>query len=234
MLSKTEAKYIQSLSHKKFRDEHQRYLVEGPKMVREAILHATGQIERIYALPSWVTELEIRSIPVTEISNQEMERITSLSSAPGTLAILRKPVPGRPAPVKGITLVLDTIQDPGNLGTILRTAEWFGVQQVICSEGTADCFNPKVIQATMGSIFRMPVFYEDIMDWVLAASLDGEPMKPGRFSQDIVVVIGNESSGIRKELKSLATHQWLIPRHGDAESLNAAVATGIMLYALTT
>jgi TrmH family RNA methyltransferase len=148
----------------------------------------------------------------------------------------------RPAAVSGITLVLDTIQDPGNMGTIIRTAEWFGVQQIICSEGTVDCYNPKVIQSTMGSIFRMPVFYEDIMEWVaqlkdipvLATSLGGDPMKPGRPGKDLVVIIGNESAGIRPALQAMATQRWLIPRHGEAESLNAAVATGIMLYALTT
>jgi RNA methyltransferase, TrmH family len=242
MLSKTQAKYIQSLFHKKFRDEHGRFIVEGPKMVSEAILHAPQDIEQIYALSSWITEMDVSNIPITEVPAFEMEKISSLSTASPALAILRKPVQQRPAPVNGITLVLDTIQDPGNLGTIIRTAEWFGVQQIICSEGTADCYNPKVIQSTMGSIFRMPVFYEDIMEWVgqlkdipvLAASLDGKPMKPGRPGKDLVVVIGNESAGIRPALQAMATHRWLIPRHGEAESLNAAVATGIMLYALTT
>jgi TrmH family RNA methyltransferase len=242
MLSKTQVKYIQSLFHKKFRDEHGRFIVEGPKMVSEAILHAPQDIEQIYALSSWITEMDVSTIPITEVPAFEMEKISSLSTASPALAILRKPVQQRPAPVDGITLVLDTIQDPGNLGTIIRTAEWFGVQQIICSEGTADCYNPKVIQSTMGSIFRMPVFYEDIMEWVgqwkdipvLATSLDGEPMKPGRPGKDLVVVIGNESAGIRPALQAMATQRWLIPRHGDAESLNAAVATGIMLYALTT
>ncbi len=242
MLSKTQAKYIQSLSHKKFRDEHGRFIVEGPKLVSEAILHARADIEQIYALSSWITEMDVSSIPITEVPAFEMEKISSLSTASPALAILRKPVQQRPAVVSGITLVLDTIQDPGNLGTIIRTAEWFGVQQIICSEGTVDCYNPKVIQSTMGSIFRMPVFYEDIMEWVaqlkdipvLATSLDGEPMKPGRPGKDLVVIIGNESAGIRPALQAMATQRWLIPRHGDAESLNAAVATGIMLYALTT
>jgi RNA methyltransferase, TrmH family len=242
MLSKTQAKYIQSLFHKKFRDEHGRFIVEGPKMVSEAILHAPQDIEQIYVLSSWITEMDVSNIPITEVPAFEMEKISSLSTASPALAILRKPVLQRPAPVNGITLVLDTIQDPGNLGTIIRTAEWFGVQQIICSEGTADCYNPKVIQATMGSIFRMPVFYEDIMEWVgqlkdipvLAASLDGKPMKPGRPGKDLVVIVGNESAGIRPALQAMATQRWLIPRHGEAESLNAAVATGIMLYALTT
>lgn len=242
MLGKTQVKYIQSLVHKKFRDEHGRYVVEGPKMVTEALTHARADVEQIYATPSWVYESDLAGIPLTEISPSEMERISSLTTASSALAILRKPVWKRPLAPKGITLVLDNIQDPGNLGTIIRTAEWFGVEQVICSEGMADCFNPKVIQATMGSIFRLPVFYEDIMTWVdgagdvpiVAASLEGKPMKPGRPAKDLLLIIGNESSGIRPALQAKATHQWLIPRHGNAESLNAAVATGIMLYALTT
>lgn len=242
MLSKTQVKYIQSLYHKKFRDEHGRFIVEGPKMVSEAILHAPEDIEQIYALSSWISEMDLSSIPITEIPAFEMEKISSLSTASPALAILRKPLQARPLPVSGITLVLDTIQDPGNLGTIIRTAEWFGAQQVICSEGTVDCYNPKVIQSTMGSIFRMPVFYEDIMEWVaqlkdvpvLATSLDGKPMKPGRPGKDMVVIIGNESAGIRPALQAMATQRVLIPRHGNAESLNAAVATGIILYALTT
>lgn len=242
MLSKTQVKYIQSLYHKKFRDELGRYVVEGPKMVTEALLHATADIEQIYALDSWVAEQPLKGIPITEITTSEMARITALQSPSPALAVLRKPQWERPSAVSGITIVLDTIQDPGNLGTIIRTAEWFGVQQVVCSEGTADCFNPKVIQSTMGSIFRVPVFYEDIMEWVrnhqdiplLAASLEGKPLDPSMRSKDMALVIGNESAGIRPDLQALATHKCLIPRHGQAESLNAAVATGIMLYALTT
>lgn len=242
MLSKTQVKYIQSLFQKKFRDEHGHYVVEGPKMVEEALAQRPQDILHIYALSSWVTESDVHAFKIEEIDEHEMKKISSLVSPPPALAVLKKPVWTRPASFKGITLVLDTIQDPGNMGTIIRTADWFGVRNIVCSEGTVDCYNPKVVQSTMGAIFRMQIFYEDIMNFldahprqpILAASLEGQPLKAGEKWDDAFLVIGNESSGIRPALQERATRKLLIPRHGETESLNAAVATGIFLYALTT
>jgi TrmH family RNA methyltransferase len=142
---------------------------------------------------------------------------------------------------EGLTLVLDGIQDPGNLGTIIRTADWFGVRHIICGVGTADCYNPKVIQSTMGSIFRVSLFYEDLNSFlarnrgitIAATSLDGEPLRPSEKWESLFLVIGNESQGVQKEILDMADRKILIPRTGHGESLNAAVATGIVLYELT-
>jgi len=242
MLGKTQVKYIQSLSHKKFRDELGQYVVEGPKMVEEAILERPQDLLHVFATEAWVTPSDLRSFRIEGITPQDMERISSLASPTTVLAILRKPVWTMPDRFSGLTLVLDTIQDPGNLGTIIRTADWFGVKNILCSTGTADCFNPKVIQATMGSLYRTNVFYLDILETlkhhreipVLAASLEGRPLVPGETWENAFLVIGNESTGIRPELHERATRRLLIPRSGGAESLNAAVAAGILLYALTT
>lgn len=211
-------------------------------MVQEALSHRSDDIKHIYALDSWITESISDNIRIEGITEDEMKRISGLSTPSNVLAILEKPVWVRPSAYKGITLLLDTIQDPGNLGTIIRTADWFGVKHIICSEGSVDCFNPKVIQSTMGSIFRMNLFYEDIMKFidanagipVLAASLHGKPLEENEQWKDLFLVIGNESGGIRKEILDKASRKLLISRRGEAESLNAAVATGILLYALTT
>ena len=211
-------------------------------MVSEALTQCKNDIQNIYALESWVTEQDVASIKVTEIDPGTMKKISSLATPPQVLAILKKPVWTRPLAFKGLTIILDTIQDPGNLGTIIRTADWFGVKNIVCSEGSVDCYNPKVIQSTMGSIFRMQVFYEDIVNLVkahpssavLAASLEGTPLYEDEKWSDLFLVIGNESAGIRQEIQQIASRKVLIPRLGNAESLNAAVATGILLYELTT
>lgn len=245
MLSKTQVKYIHSLFHKKFREEHGQFIVEGPKMAEEAIALSSRDIINIYACRDWIERnLDIHSDltqKIVEVSDLEMGKISSLHTPSNSLVVLRKPALQAPAEWKGLTLLLDGIQDPGNLGTIIRTAEWFGVEHVICGTGTADCYNPKVIQSTMGSIFRMKLFYEDLNGFlalnsnvpVLATSLEGEPLKRSEKWEDAFVVIGNESQGIQDAVLKKASRKILIPGTGRAESLNAAVATGIILYELT-
>jgi RNA methyltransferase, TrmH family len=245
MLSKTQVKYIQSLFHKKFREELGQFIVEGPKMAEEAITLTPGDIINIYACSDWIERnLDIHSVlsqKILEVSGAEMEKISSLHTPSNSLVVLRKPVLQAPATWAGLTLLLDGIQDPGNLGTIIRTAEWFGVEHMICGTGTADCYNPKVIQSTMGSIFRMKLFYEDLNSFlalnsavpVLATSLEGQPLKRDEKWDHAFVVIGNESQGIQDAVLKKATRKILIPGSGRAESLNAAVATGIILYELT-
>jgi TrmH family RNA methyltransferase len=245
MLSKTQVKYIQSLFHKKFREEHGQFIVEGPKMAEEAIVLSSRNIINIYACSDWIERnLDIHSDltqKIVEVSEAEMEKISSLHTPSNSLVVLRKPALLAPAVWKGFTLLLDGIQDPGNLGTIIRTAEWFGVEHVICGTGTADCFNPKVIQSTMGSIFRMKLYYEDLNSFlsvnssvpVLATSLEGQSLKRDEKWEDAFVVIGNESQGIQDAILKKAARKILIPGSGRAESLNAAVAAGIILYELT-
>jgi RNA methyltransferase, TrmH family len=244
MLSKTQVKYIQSLLHKKFREEYGQFIVEGPKMAAEAITLSPADIINIYACAEWITSghhFDHGLIQKTvEVSAQEMEKISALHTPSSVLVVLRKPSFSAPPAWDGITLVLDGIQDPGNLGTIIRTADWFGVKHIICGTGTADCYNPKVTQSTMGSIFRVRLFYEDLDSFfghndqipIAATSLDGEPLRPAEKWESLFLVIGNESQGVRQAILDRAGRKILIPRTGNGESLNAAVATGIVLYEL--
>jgi len=245
MLSKTQIKYIQSLFHKKFREEYGQFVVEGPKMAKEAISLFSDHIEHIYACPEWFTgydgDLGILHEKGTRITEADMSKISSLQTPSNVLLILRKLLPEQPMPWTGITLLLDGIQDPGNLGTIIRTADWFGVNQIVCGSGTADCYNPKAVQASMGSLFRMNLFYEDLDVFLeqhssiplLVSSLAGQPLAATDGWKDVFLVIGNESQGVRETISARASHKIRIPGVGHAESLNAAVATGILLYELT-
>ncbi len=245
MLSKTQIKYIQSLFHKKFREEYGQFIVEGPKMAEEAIALSPSDIINIYACSDWIdwnNSIHQNLIQkIVEVSVQEMEKLSSLHTPSNVLVVLRKPMVKLPQTWEGITLLLDGIQDPGNLGTIIRTADWFGVKNLVCGAGTADCYNPKVIQSTMGSIFRATIFYEDLNSFlaqnssipVIATSLDGVPLGPDEKWKNAFVVIGNESKGIQQSILAGAAKRIFIPRIGEAESLNAAVAAGIILYELT-
>jgi TrmH family RNA methyltransferase len=244
MLSKAQVKYIQSLGQKKFRDESGQFLVEGTKIIKELIVEQPQLIKAVYALPAWISAneqlLQSAQIMADEASEQDMEKISGLPSPSEVIAIMIKPVLKIPEG-KGIILLLDGIQDPGNLGTIIRTADWFGVKQIVCGWGTADCYNPKVVQSTMGSVFRVNIIYEDIKVFiaaypklpVVASSLDGKPIHKASKPKDMLLVIGNESKGVQKSIEELATNKVLIPGFGKAESLNAAVATGILLHHFT-
>ena len=237
LITKSQVKYIQSLAHKKFRDAEGVFAVEGPKITGELLQAKNLRPRVVYGLREWMEQLPapLRST-VTEIGESELARLSALTTPNQVVAIFEKP--GFPPPIfdRGIVLVLDAIQDPGNLGTIVRLADWFGITTVVCSPDSADVFNPKAIQSTMGSIARVQVIYEEPGGLirasgmpVFAALLEGEGLyEIGRIDRGWIV-IGNESRGIRPELQSLATRQVTIPRIGQAESLNAAVATGILL-----
>jgi len=241
MLVKSQVKYIQSLRHKKFRDTEGVFVAEGPKLVQELLQSSNTVVINGFATRDWLIENETllrEKNAFAEAGIQELERISFLSSPAKVLAVFRKPVFPDPVKPSGITLLLDNIQDPGNLGTIIRTADWFGVKRIICSPDTADLFNPKVVQSTMGSIIRVEVLYQDLMEYLkvhpaiptFAAVLDGEALsEPVRISEAIIL-IGNESRGIRPELSILADKRIRIPGSGPADSLNAAVAAGIILF----
>ena len=178
---------------------------------------------------------------VTEVTATELERISQLSTPNKVVAIAAQFKTGDEIITKGlITLVLDTIQDPGNLGTIIRIADWFGIGQIVCSEDSADCYNPKVVQSTMGSIARVKVYYTDLEEWlsgqeginIYATSLYGEDITTMEKMNEGIIIIGNESKGISEPVMSLANKKITIPKKGQAESLNAAVAAGIVLAQL--
>jgi len=239
MISKSQLKYIQSLGQKKYRDEEAVFVAEGPKLVKELLQDNTVVIKHLYALSTWLegnTNL-LKKIGATAISEKELERISQLTTPNQVIAIIEKFKNDEPV-VKGkVSLVLDSIQDPGNLGTIIRTADWFGLSQIICSNDCVDMYNPKVVQATMGSIARMNVFYTELPAWlkkqkeirIYASLLEGKEVTKMNGLKEGLIIIGNESKGIHEEVLECANERITILKKGRAESLNAAVATGIIL-----
>ena len=244
MLVKSQVKYIQSLGHKKFRDADAVFVAEGPKSVEEILLSHNATLVSGFALSDWLSAHEslIRGNEKkwTEVSGSELERLSFQTNPSEVLAVFTKPIFKKRAMANGITILLDTIQDPGNLGTIVRTADWYGVHTIICSPGTADVFNPKVIQAAMGSMVRVEVIYTDLIEYIqanadtplFASSLEGEDLQEKIRVPKLLLLMGNESKGISAGLELLAKKKIRIPKKGNAESLNVAVATGILLSSI--
>ena len=239
MISKSQVKYIQSLGQKKYRDEEAVFIAEGPKLLKEFLQDNTVVIKHLYALDEWIKEngIYLNNVNATVIAEKELERISQLSTPNQVIAIVSQ-FKNEELPVKGkISLVLDTIQDPGNLGSIIRVADWFGLQQIICSNDCVDMYNPKVVQATMGSLARVNVFYTDLPGWlkeqkeisIFATMLEGRDAGTINGLKEGLVIIGNESKGISEEVLQYANEKITIPKKGRAESLNAAVAAGIIL-----
>jgi TrmH family RNA methyltransferase len=238
MLIKSQVKYIQSLSHKKLRDSEGVFVAEGPKLINE-LLSARLPLLQLYAVKEWIeAQGRLLTVPVTEISAAELERISLLQTPNLVLGIFKKPVFVANRPERNtLSLMLDTIQDPGNLGTIIRCADWFGISRIFCSTDCADAYNPKVVQATMGSIARVQVAYGSLTERLklepglptYAAVLNGTDVRRLPPIKEGIIIIGNESKGISEEVLALCRNRITIPRHGQAESLNAAVATGIIL-----
>jgi TrmH family RNA methyltransferase len=242
MLSKTIVKYIQSLHLKKFRDEHGVFIAEGPKVVGDLLTSKQFVCKIICAVESWLNENKELVTSISDdnklvINEFELEKISLLQTPNKVLAVFYKK---KHEPVNlrnNISLMLDEIQDPGNMGTIIRTADWFGVKNILCSENCVDIYNPKVVQATMGSLGKVNVVYTDLEKFidsnksitVYAATLSGESLYSINKIDEGIILIGNESKGISDELLKYVTKQITIPKLGEAESLNAAVATGIIL-----
>ena len=240
MLVKQKIKYIQTLGQKKFREKEGLFIAEGPKLVNELLEADTIAVKEVYALKEWVNNNPLlpANIILTEISEQELEKISQLTTPNQVVAIVQQFDTGNTITAKDqITLALDTVQDPGNLGTIVRIADWFGIKQIVCSLDSADMYNTKVVQSTMGSIARVKIIYTDLNEWlgtqenipIYAASLQGENIASIKKINEGIIIIGNESRGISEEIMKLATIRITIPAKGKAESLNAAVATGIIL-----
>ncbi|HKP32193.1 MAG TPA: RNA methyltransferase, partial [Chitinophagaceae bacterium] len=235
MLTKAQAKYIQNLGHKKLRDDENVFVAEGPKLVQELLQSDTVKLHSLYADESFIqSNLSIKNH--IEVSASELERISFLSTPNQVLGIFHKPVFNENLDLKDkISLMLDGIQDPGNLGSIVRIADWFGIGAIICSKDSADVFNPKVVQSTMGSIARVNVIYVELKEFIqanelpalYATTLQGKSIYEMEKINAGVIVIGNESKGISQEVLHLAKEKITIPKKGKAESLNAAVATGI-------
>lgn len=225
-ISKAQIKFIRSLQHKKFRDESGFFVAEGRKSIEE--------LKKGFELV-----LEVNSSNATE---EEISRMSGLKTPQGEIAVFKKAASGEPVAGGELTVVLDGIQDPGNLGTIIRTCDWFGVKQIVCSPDTADCYNPKVVQATMGALTRVRVVYTDLPVWldqqdvpVYGTLLDGknmyETVKGGSVKG--IIVMGNEGNGISQAVRPYITHPLYIPSYPagaeTSESLNVAIATAVVL-----
>jgi TrmH family RNA methyltransferase len=243
MLSKRIVKYIQSLSQKKLRDDHGQFIAETPKVVAEFLSAENFECKILCADKTWLSENEnlLKNIlpgNIYEIDETILKKISLLKTPNKVLTVFGKKLPASELVIPGkLSLMLDSIQDPGNLGTIIRNADWFGLENIICSENCADCYNPKVVQASMGSLARVNVLYVSLRAFieandnvsVYAATLYGTSISALKNIEEGIILIGNESRGISEELLNMATLHITIPRYGNAESLNAAVATGIIL-----
>ncbi|GAA4403733.1 RNA methyltransferase [Nibrella viscosa] len=241
MLSKNLSKYVQSLHQKKYRQEHGAFLVEGAKSVREVLLSGF-QVEILLITDQFYKENDLlphNQRPRTEfVTPAELERVGTLASNNTALAVVKtrenRPLAAEPGE---LALVLDDVRDPGNLGTILRIADWYGIRKIICSDTTADVYNPKVISASKGSFTRVDWWYGDLVAWlkqqpdipVYGAFLDGGNVHQTAFGGTGYLVMGNESNGISPEVAALVSRRVTIPRYGGAESLNVGIATAIIL-----
>jgi len=238
MLSKSQISLIKSLQQKKFRREHGLFVAEGHKSVIEFV--ASGyQVQTIYHTPAAGAKLHnlSKKIKLVEISTGDLQKLSSLTTPQEILAILSIPqqaVPQQEQLRQKFTLVLDGVQDPGNMGTIIRTADWFGVANIICSLDTVDVYNPKVVQATMGSLARVNLHYSNLTDWlpqlklpVYGALLNGDNIYTTNFGTEGLIVMGNEGNGLRPDVEKLVSKAVTIPRAGGAESLNVAIATAL-------
>ena len=239
-MTKAEIQYVRSLADKRMRDSEGVFIAEGDKLVEE-IVASELRIRNLYT-----THKGSQLRGATLVERSEMERISQLKTANDTLAVVEQPrYKLSVANLRGkLTIALDGVQNPGNLGTIIRLADWFGVEDIICSKDTADCFNPKVIQATMGAILRVRVHYTDNLPALLAEAhreglniygtlLDGGNIYDERLEASGIIVMGNEGRGITDETRKALTHRLLIPPYPadvpTSESLNVAMATGIIL-----
>jgi len=240
MLSKSQVKYIQSLGQKKRRDEEDVFIAEGPKLVSELLQEKNVVIKEIFAVKEWINANKgsLSKAIVTEITDSELEKISLLTSPHLVLAVVEKIKWQNSYKLNGtISLALDTIQDPGNFGTIIRIADWFGINQVFCNNHSADVYNPKSVQASMGSIARVRLEYVELVDWLkenkgirtYAATLDGRDITKMEKLNEGIIIIGNEARGIQEDILRSANVKITIPKKGRTESLNAAVATGIIL-----
>ncbi|WCM42933.1 RNA methyltransferase [Flavobacterium sp. CBA20B-1] len=235
MLTKNQIKYITQLKQKKFRDTHRVFVAEGFKVITE-LLHSNIELEQIYTTQP--LKIDVSKELVTEISEAELKKISFLTTPNECLAVFKMKKEVLPE-TNGLKIALDDVRDPGNLGTIIRLCDWFGITDLICSNETVDFYNPKVVQATMGSLTRVNIHYVNLASYLKQAHtavygtfMDGTNIYKTDLPTNGIIVMGNEANGISKEIEALVTAKIAIPRFGDlqqTESLNVATATAIVL-----
>jgi len=229
VLTKSDIKRINSLKRKSKRNEYGLFVVEGVKIVQE-LMDSDFKIQQIFALQSELDQFK----NAISVSEKDLGRITHLSNPNKVLALVEIPKMNKLDRTNETILVIDGVNDPGNLGTIIRTADWFGIKQIICSENSVDCFNSKVIMSTMGSIFRINISYQHLPSYlakadlpIYGALLEGESIYKTEFSSPSIILMGSESHGISEELIPFINHPVTIPGAGNTESLNLGVSTAI-------
>lgn len=232
MLSQLEIKHVNALKIKKYRNKYSEFIAEGDKIIKELIDEGL-EVVHIYSINT-LTSFSGSSVKI--VSESELKKMTALVYHHNSLAVFKIPKSTPETPSNKWVLLLDDIQDPGNMGTIIRTCDWFGIHHIICSDGCVDAFNPKVVQASMASIGRVQVIEQDLIEVisktdrpVYGAVLNGKDYNLQDFSQPGFILIGNEGHGIRNALLNKITFPITIPRKGKAESLNAAIATALLL-----
>ncbi|MFB9078519.1 TrmH family RNA methyltransferase [Flavobacterium procerum] len=235
MVSKNQIKLISSLHQKKHRFANQLFFAEGVKVIQE-LLQSNFELEHLFTTLNDFEE--VKTSKRTLINDQELKKISALSTPNTCLAVFKMPAENEIID-SDLILALDDIRDPGNLGTILRLCDWFGIKQIICSKETVDIFNPKVVQATMGSITRVNVNYLDLNDFlsktqlpVFGTFMNGDNIYQSDLPQNGIIIMGNEANGISSEIEKTVTTRLTIPRFGElqkTESLNVATATAIIL-----
>lgn len=240
MITKNQIKYINSLQQKKFRVENQSFIVEGAKSVLE-LLKSDFKIEMLFVTDEFFEEnenaFENLPFPAEKVNQADLEKAGSFNSNNAALAVVKtKENEELLVQQNEYALILDDIRDPGNLGTIIRVADWYGIHKIICSHATVDFYNPKVISATMGSFTRSNLYYTDLENFIKNQSvniygtlLNGDNIHQTKFAESGYIVIGNEANGISTNIEKLITHKITIPRFGEAESLNAGIATAVVL-----
>ncbi len=232
-LSNNHQKLITSLSQKKYRQKHQLFIAEGVKVIEE-FLKSSYEVEILFSTDPYFSFLDC----FVQVTNQELKKISSLKTPNKVLALFKIPSEKK-VNSSGLIVALDTINDPGNLGTIIRLCDWFGVEQLVCSKETVDCYNTKVVQASMGSLTRVSTSYLNLPEYlktvsipIYIADMNGVNIHKTKLPASAVLVMGNEANGISDTLKNLISNKISIPRYGDStqvESLNVATATAILL-----
>lgn len=235
MLSKNEIKFLRSLHLKKYRDFEHKLLVEGERIIADIIARHTEAVQRVFVSKNFAINIsDYRSFELTILENSVFEQLAASKNPQGILALVNYPdFAFKPS---DFILVLDGVQDPGNMGAILRTAAWFGVKQIVCSPDTVDVCNPKVVQASMGAVYDLNIVYEELDTFLIGqivpvygALLDGENVYQKTLSSPAILVMGNEGNGIRENIRKHISDPLLIPKVGLGESLNVATATSILL-----
>ncbi len=247
MISKSQISYIKSLHQKKFRKEHQQFIVEGDKLCDE-FLESGFKVQAIYVLEHKREKYELllskisKKIELLVLRGEEMDKLSNMSTSPDVLCVVNIPAEVSISNItkdelsRSLVLVLDGVKDPGNMGTIIRIADWFGIKHIVCSNDCVELYNPKVVQSTMGSILRTTVYYTELDSFIknhkdqniYGALLQGENVYSISGKMRGILVMGSESHGISQEILPLINKPITIPSFGQAESLNVAMATGIL------